>query len=232
MAQAAALDDVAGAWLEAAERLKAVFAHTSDEDVRSATLQELVRQLGGIGYPGFLKILLIVADSNDRWARRELARVLGGCLQRVDLPAGELTSWGAASMWSGQESIPAAELRGEQGLGVGPRRRFGPLEYLTVWYCQRTQRPYLSESAYREAMESLIGLLNEDERARTLYPLKLENDLAAGLDGAYTQRVRMRLQALTRAWQQGRSPAAIVDAALDAQATTRASERNLWVGDH
>jgi hypothetical protein len=96
-------------------------------------------------------------------------------------------------------------------LGVAPRRQLDPLEYLTVWFSQRTHRPYLGELSYRECVTKLLGLFNTSAVARLWYPLKIEADLA-GIEGAFTRQTRRRLAVIAAGWKQG-EPAAVIAAA-------------------
>lgn len=205
----APLAAAAESWREAAARLAEGLHHSPDDETRLAVLKRVCRRFGYLGYPGFLKLMLIVADSDNTPAKRDLAAALALALKRHDLPTGQLTSWGTTDLWKASgdntRAISASVLNG-QHLGVAPRRSFGPLEYLTVWYCQRTQRPYLSDDGYYAAVVKLITLLNHSSEAQELYPLKIESDLSTEPEGAYTRQTRSRLGTLAGAWRRGESP--------------------------
>lgn len=209
--------EVSAVWREAAARLATAIAWTDDQEVKVALLRRLARQLGHIGYPGFLKLLLIIAESDDARAKRGLAETIAFSLNCQDVPGGQLTSWGASQIWSSQQTLSAEMLPGN-AMGVAPRRQFGPIEYLTVWHGQRTQRPYLGEGLYRDALSRLIDLIDHSPEARRLYPVKIESDLAAGVEGAYTRRTRERLSTLAQAWRQGHDPETIAGLAVAAGA--------------
>jgi hypothetical protein len=217
---------LAGAWREAATRLVLGLRGAGGDELRLAILKRLVRRFGEHGYPGFIKLLLIVAESSDSQAKRQLAQSIALGLKRGELPSGQLTSWGATSLWSSGQPLRAG-LLSNSALRAAPRRSLGPIEYLTVWYCQSTQRPYLSEARYREALTRLIELLNHSTEAQQLYPLKLEADIAAGLEGAFTRLTRERLAALAAEWKKNAVPDEIATAALAAGASD-ASQRQ-WV---
>jgi hypothetical protein len=205
--------DLALPWRESAARIVQFLAETGDEDLCLAVLKQLARRFGDQGYPGFLKLLLIVAESGNSAAQRRLADIIALGLRRGDAPSGVLTSWGATRFWSTQQPLRAGMLPGNI-VGVAPRRQLDPLAYLTVWYSQRTHRPYLTEDTYRACMTRLIELFNSSPTARQWYPLKIEADLA-GIEGAFTRLTRERLGILVEAWKQGQPPAAIAAAAAE-----------------
>jgi len=163
----------------------------------------------------FLRLLGVVAESDDTRAQRLLADTIGTALRRMDLPGGALSSWGATRLPDSTAPVSASAFSG-QFFGGTPRRLLGPVEYLTVWHLQRTQRTALSATTFRTSLSRLIALLNQSEDARTLYPQKLAVDAQNELEGAYTRATRERLAAIAAAWKAGRTPDEIAQAALDA----------------
>jgi hypothetical protein len=200
-------------WRESAERLTEFLEVTSDEERCLAVLNLLCRWFGDHGYPGFLKLLLIIGESGSNVAKQRLAEAVALGLRRGDVPSGALTSWGATRFWTVQQPLRAGMLPGNS-MGVAPRRQLDPLAYLTVWFCQRTHRPYLSESTYRACVATLVDLFNNSRAARQLYPLKIEADLS-GIEGAFTRQTRQRLGALAESWQQGLPVAGVASAATE-----------------
>jgi hypothetical protein len=188
-------------WRESAARLAAFLESTPEEESGLTVLKQLCRRFGDHGYPGFLKLLLIVSESSNSLGKQRLADALALGLRRGDVPSGVLTSWGATRFWALRQPLRSGMLPGNF-MGVAPRRQLDPLAYLTVWFCQRTQRPYLSESTYRGALERLVDLCNCSQAARQLYPLKIEADLS-GIEGAFTHQTRQRLAALAESWKNG-----------------------------
>lgn len=209
--------DLGAPWRESGARLALVLESSPDEERSLAVLKHLNGRFGDNGYPAFLKLMLIVAESTNAEAQRRLAAAIALGLRRGDTPSGVLTSWGATRFWSTREPLRAGMLPGNL-LGMAPRRMLDPLEYLTVWFSQRTHRPYLSETAYRECLERLIGLFNCSGAARQWYPLKIEADVA-GIEGAFTRQTRARLTLLAEAWKDGQSPGAIAALAAESLAT-------------
>ena len=199
----------------AADRLVSALAAHSDPEYRLTVLKRLSRRLGEEYYPMFLRLLGVVAESNDERAKRLLAETLGVALRRMDLPGGALSSWGATGLPDNAGPIPAGALSGHF-FGATPRRLLGPVEYLAVWHLQRTQRTRLGAESFRTSLERLVDLLNHSEEARTLYPQKLAADAQNELEGAYTRATRERLAAVAAAWKAGRTPAEVAQAALDA----------------
>jgi hypothetical protein len=208
----ACADKLAAPWRESAARLAQFLESTSEQEVCLTTLKHLCRRFGDHGYPGFLKLLLVIAESERCEAQRRLADAMALGLRRGDLPSGVLTSWGATRFWSSQTPLRAGMLPGN-ALGVAPRRQLDPLEYLTVWFSQPTHRRYLGEWTYRQCLARLIDLFNMSDVARHWYPLKIEADLA-GIEGAFTRQTRQRLAALADAWKQG-LPVPLIVAAAD-----------------
>jgi hypothetical protein len=209
--------DLGAPWLESGARLALALESSADEERGLAVLKALNGRFGDTGYPAFLKLLLIVAESANTEAKRRLADAIALGLRRGDAPSGVLTSWGATRFWSAREPLRAGMLPGNL-LGVAPRRMLDPIEYLTVWYSQRTHRPYLSESAYRDCLTRLIELCNCSRAAREWYPLKIEADLA-GIEGAFTRQTRQRLALLAEGWKNGQSPNAVAELAAESLAT-------------
>lgn len=209
----------------AADRLVSALAAHSDPEYRLAVLKRLVRRLGEERYPLFLRILGVVAESDDARAQRLLAETFGTALRRMDLPGGALSSWGATRLPDQAAPVAASAFSG-QFFGATPRRLLGPVEYLTVWHLQRTQRTALSAATFRTSLARMIALLNRSDDARALYPQKLAADAQNELEGAYTRVTRERLAAIAAAWKAGRSPEDVAQAALDASAAD--TPRN-WV---
>lgn len=209
----------------AADRLVSALAAHSDPEYRLTVLKRLVRRLGEERYPLFLRILGVVAESDDTRAQKLLADTFGTALRRMDLPGGALSSWGATRLPDPGAPVAASAFSG-QFFGATPRRLLGPVEYLTVWHLQRTQRTALSAATFRTALSRMIALLNRSDDARALYPQKLAADAQNELEGAYTRATRERLAAIAAAWKAGRSPDEVAQAALDA--STADAPRN-WV---
>lgn len=202
----------------AADRLVAALAAHADPEYRLTVLKRVVRRLGEERYPVFLRLLGVVAESDDSHAQRLLAETFGTALRRMDLPSGALSSWGAARLPDTTGPVDASAFSG-QFFGGTPRRMLGPVEYLTVWHLQRTQRTALSAETFRTSLSRLIALLNRSDDARTLYPQKLASDARSELEGAYTRATRERLAAIAVAWNAGLTPDQIAQAALDATAS-------------
>jgi hypothetical protein len=200
-------------WRESAARLTQLLERGADDELCLAVLKQLNRRFGEQGYPGFLKLLLIVAESGHGAAQQRLADCMALGLRRGDAPSGVLTSWGATRFWSTQTPLRAGMLPGNI-VGVAPRRQLDPVEYLTVWFSQRTHRPYLGELTYRESLTRLLGLFDTSTVARLWYPLKIEADLA-GIEGAFTRQTRKRLAVIAAGWKQGQPAGSIAAAAAD-----------------
>jgi hypothetical protein len=200
---------------DAAARLVAALAAHDDAEYRLAVLKRLSRRLGEDHYPMFLRLLAVVAESDDAEAKRLLADTVATALRRSDLPGGALSSWGATRLPENVTGMSAGALSGGF-FGSSPRRMLGPVEYLVVWHLQRTQRTSLGADTFRRHLALLIGLLNHSAEAATLYPQKLAADAQNELEGAYTRATRDRLAAIARAWQAGLAPDAVAQAAIDA----------------
>lgn len=199
---------------DAAGRLVDALAAHEDPEYRLAVLKRLSRRLGEDGYPMFLRLLAVVAESDGDDARRLLADTVAVALRRADLPGGALSSWGATGL-PDVTGMSAGALSG-QFFGASPRRMLGPVEYLLVWHLQRTQRTALGADTFRRQLALLVDLLNRSPEARRLYPQKLAADAQNELEGAYTRATRARMAAIAAAWQAGRSPDEVAQAALDA----------------
>jgi hypothetical protein len=198
----------------AADRLVSALSAHADPEYRLAVLKRLARRLGEEQYPLFLRIVGVVAESDDARAQRLLAETFGVALRRMDLPGGALSSWGATGLPRHGAPVAASALSGHF-FGAAPRRMLGPVEYLVVWHLQRTQRTALSADGFRSSLARMIGMLNRSDEARTLYPQKLAADAQNELEGAYTRATRDRLAAIAAAWAAGEPPERVADAAVD-----------------
>lgn len=194
----------------AAARLLAVLARHDDDEYRLAVLRRLARKLGEERYPLFLRVLTVVAESDDEEAKRLLATTFAAALRRMDMPGGALSSWGATRLPE-TGALNVNVLSGQ--FFSTPRRLLGPLEYLTVWHLQHTQRVALGAARYRDTLAKLIALFNLSDEARNLYPQKLAADAESELEGAYTRATRDSLAAIANAWKSGAAPEQIAAAA-------------------
>lgn len=194
--------------LESTRRLIGALQQENAGERRLTLAKRIVRQLGDEAYPVFLKMLLIVAESEDSAAKQVVVDLLASAAQRMDLPSGQLSSWGSSSRSDGGE--PAS------GRGSMNRRRLlGPIEYLTVWYCQQTQRPMLEEHLYADALGKLLTLFELSPPLRKLYTVKLDADAGNELEGTYTRDTRDTLSRIARHWRKPDStPDQVVRAAL------------------
>ena len=198
-----------------AARLVALLAAHEDDEYRMTVLRRLARRLGEDRYPLFLRLLTVVAESDDEHAKQLLADTFGTALRRMDIPGGALSSWGATRL----PDAGALDFNALSGQFFSSSRRLlGPVEYLTVWHLQRTQRMVLGAETYRRTLASLVDLLNHSEEARRLYPQKLAADAVNQLEGAYTRVTRDSLAAIASAWQSGRTPEQVAEAAIGAGA--------------
>ncbi|NII72549.1 hypothetical protein FHW84_001115 [Dyella sp. SG562] len=199
----AQLQPLAAPLLETARRLIGALQQEPSVEMRLALAKRVVRQLGDDAYPVFLKILLIVAESEDTAAKQLVADLLAAAARRMDLPSGPLSAWGGSS--------------GEgAGMNAHTRRRLlGPIEYLTVWHCQQTQRPMLEEALYADAVRKLLALFDLNPELRELYAGKLGSDAGGELEGTYTRDTRDILSRMAQRWRKPQStPDEVVRAAL------------------
>ncbi|MBE1161411.1 hypothetical protein [Dyella acidiphila] len=193
----AQLQSLAEPLLETTRRLVHALQQEPSTELRLALAKRIVRQLGDEAYPVFLKMLLIVAESEDAAAKQCVADLLAAAAQRMDLPAGQLSAWGSSYG------------------SVQRRRLLGPIEYLTVWYCQQTQRPMLDKALYADAMRKLLALFELNPQLRAHYAGKLEAEVGSELEGTYTRETRDILGRLAQRWRQaGSTPDDVVQAAI------------------
>ena len=209
-----------------AGRLVGALKARDDEQYRLALLRRVAGRSGTDAFPLFVKLLIIIAESRDQPAQRLVARTLAIALKRMDLPSGELTSWGGSRLPESSAPMTASALSGFF-LGGAPKRKLGPIEYLTVWHCQRTQRDVLSADTYRYAIAQLVSLVNVDAEARRLYTAKLTADAGNELEGVYTRDTRRCLNAIAAAWAGGHTPESVARAATDHR--TAAGAREGWL---
>ncbi|RUL70874.1 hypothetical protein [Dyella choica] len=203
------LQTLAEPLLETTRRLVGALQQESSMELRLALAKRLVRQLGDEAYPIFLKMLLIIAESEDAAAKQCVADLLAAAAQRMDLPSGQLSAWGS-SCRSTAEDTPCCT----QG-SMNRRRLLGPIEYLTVWYCQQTQRQMLELALYTDAMRKLLTLFELNPQLRMFYASKLGADAGTELEGTYTRDTRDILVRLAQRWQQADStPEEVVQAAI------------------
>jgi hypothetical protein len=212
-----------------AGKLSSALIFNRDEDFRLALLKRVSRKLGeDHGYPTFIKLLTTISESSDENAKRAVATTLGIGLRRNDLPGGTLTAWGASRMWHAGTQISGA-LSGQLFGSSAPSRSFAPIEYLTAWLGQGTQRIRLGDDAYANSLSQLIDLINFDADARSLYPQKLEADTQIELEGVYMRGTRDRLAAIASAWKSGMTSTQIASAALAAGSGQKGQVPQNWV---
>lgn len=204
MSTVAALPD-ARALQAAAGRLVGSLRAHDDIEYRQSLLRRLVRRLGDDDYPLFIRLLCMVEECGDDEARATLAETFGIALRRADLPSGALSSWGAAALPGSQQTVSASAMSG-RFFGAAPQRLLGPIEYLTVWSLQSTQRIELGAAAYRHALSRIISLMNCSALARDLYPQKLAADAQNQIEGAFSRSTRERLRTIADAWRAGCPP--------------------------
>jgi len=193
---------------EVAARLAGALHGGRSVEYRLGLLKRLARRLGEDAYPVFLKLLSIIAESDDDVAKTAIAEALVVALNRMDLPSGQLTSWGGSHLRSGgAEATDGASPM--PSTSTTPRRQLGPIEFLTAWYAQRTQLPQLDEKHYTQTLSLLIELCNHSPELRRLYPAKLVADSRNELEGAYTRVTRDALATIAQAWNSDATPAEI-----------------------
>jgi hypothetical protein len=212
---------------ESAARLAAVLRAEPSAEYRLGVLKRLARRLGENAYPVFLKLLAVIAESDDEVAKQAIADSLVVALKRMDLPSGQLTSWGGSHMWQKDAPVQAGTFN-ETRQSNTPRRQLGPIEFLTAWYAQRTQLPQLDESRYAQVLTLLIELCNRNAELRRLYSAKLVADSRNELEGAYTRITCDALAAIAQAWMNEASPADIAHAATGHRALAPGVPRG-WV---
>jgi hypothetical protein len=205
-------------WRAMAGRLCQCLRQINDNLLRLQVLNALVKKLGVDAYPALIKLLLIVSESSDQQTRARLAETLGFAARRSDLPKGALNAWGLGSymgtaMEAGLPPVDAASLMRRYQAGSATRG-LGPIEYLTVWHCQKTQRPYLSDHLYQSSLIKIIDLMDADSMAARHYAEAILQDLETQVEGAFTRQTRLRLRSLANAWLEGGKPEAVARAAM------------------
>jgi len=192
--------------LSAARALMHSLAACGDVELRVAVLKRVARCLGDANYPVFIKLLTVVGDSDDRMAKRLLADTLAFAMMRGDVPSGSLTGWGSAGSWAASASgaLPASSF-----LRVVPRRQFDPIEYLTAWFSQSTDRVRLRREIYECALTALVKLFDVHPAGARSYQSKLKADAANQPEGTFAEATRMRLFEIASDWERGAEPGAI-----------------------
>ena len=200
--------------LVGANRLIAALSAHDDSEYRLAVLKRLARRLGDESYPKFLRLLDVIAESDDISAQTVLADTLAAGLYRMDMPGGALSSWGASNIVT--PDLPF-EIAGaySNAFFSRPQRLLGPIEYLIVWHLQQTQRTPLSRDTFLATLTRLVKLINLNETGRKLYPQKLAADAQNELEGTFTRATRERFAAVAAVWKKGLTPEEIAHAALD-----------------
>lgn len=205
-------------WLGIAQRLSESMIQVDDEAHRLCVLKALVRRLGVDAYPALIKLLIIVSESTDTQVRARLAQTLGYAAQCGDLPKGELNAWGLSRYVANEiaaQPVDAGSLMRHYWAGSATRG-LGPIEYLTVWHSQKTQRPYLSDNVYLDSLGKIIALINADSQAAKRYADAILLDLETRPEGAFTRQTRLRLSSLATTWLGGAAPLDIAQAGFEA----------------
>jgi len=176
----------------------------SSADLRAAVLNRVAKQLGDEWYPAFIKIACVIGESDDESAKRLLADSLAHAMKKGDLPSGSLTSWGVSGDW-----IPTPAGVPRSFFRSAPRRSLGPIEYLSSWHSQSTNRAPLSDDVYRTSLTGLLRLFNASPAAARVYQIKLQADSVNELEGTFTAITRARLSTISSLWSEGVQPAEI-----------------------
>jgi hypothetical protein len=177
--------------------LEALAAHACS-DARAAIVNRVARRLGDEWYPAFLKMICVVAESDDPTAKQLLASTLAHAMRKGELPSGSLTSWGVGADWlAAPAGVPGSFFRS------APRRQLGPIEYVTSWHSQSTNRAPLSDSVYRHTLSRILQLFEACPDAARAYQAKLAADAMNALEGTYTEMTRSRLAAIAQLWSEG-----------------------------
>jgi hypothetical protein len=74
----------------------------------------------------------------------------------------------------------------------------------------------LERGQFSRALESLLGLVATNPRARQLYARKLQEDAQDPLGGSWSSEARVALDALAASWSSDADSAKVVTAFLDA----------------
>jgi hypothetical protein len=189
--------------LGSARALLQALANNPAPEARASILNRVAKRLGDEWYPAFIKIACVIGESDDEPAKRLLADTLAYAMKKGDLPSGSLTSWGVSVDWPANNlaaSLPGSFFR------AAPRRNLGPIEYLSSWHSQSTNRTPLSDDVYRTALTSLLQLFNASPAAAGVYQSKLQTDSVIGLEGTYTTITRQRLATIAALWAEAVSP--------------------------
>ena len=165
------------------------------EEQGCQVISRFVGRLGEQGFPGFIKVLLVISESADEVLKVRLARCMALLIKQHNIPKGKLSAWGSSLFWNQSDSSSFSIRQ----LGFTPKREYGPIEYLTVWFSQKTHRPYLTGDLFQDCLFKLLQLFAHGE-ARLVYLEYLAVDLASASDGAYSRITRQRLQRLLDEW--------------------------------
>ena len=192
--------------MEKVRRLITLLERIEDIELLANLLSRLTHKKNGLSYIEFLGFLILVSEHQNRSLHVRLAESLNLAMHNSNFPTGELSAWGAGSAWH-EFSGPGFSAH---QLAMIPKRRYGILEFLTVWYGQKTQKTYLSGSLYRFALIRLLYLFDASPTLRERYCQHLLLVVETGFDGAYSKASRARLRVLANSWQQRLAPDEIV----------------------
>jgi len=202
--------------LQITSRFSRALAQTPSLEKRAELTSFVVLSLGEHGYPAFIKILLILSESKDIQAKARINEVLVYLLDTNSLPSGQLSAWGASLFWGAQDKVGSGQSFTVRQLSSSstPIRKYGPIEYLTVWYSQKTHRPYLTDEIFRNALETLFNLFT-DTAITQKYSAYLDTELNTAAMGAYSNITRQRLSNLAIGWRKGLTSKELVDIAVE-----------------
>lgn len=187
--------------LGSARALVEALARYASSDMRASILNRVARHLGDEWYPVFIKIACVIGESQDEAAKRLVADSLAYAMKKGDLPSGSLTSWGVSGNWMAAPSgVPQSYFR------AAPRRSLGPIEYLSSWHSQSTNRAPLSDDVYRTSLASLLHLFNASPAAARIYQIKLQSDSMHEIEGTFTAITRARLAMIAELWAAAARP--------------------------
>lgn len=195
--------------VEAARSLLQLLRAAATPDDRVAIVNRVAHRIGDHLFPAFIKLIVTVGESRDAEAQRLLAETFADAIHRGDVPSGTLSSWGIPAAWA-----PHPSLANTASFGGATRRNLDPIEFLTAWHSQVTDRPALRDAIFARALLALLRVFSSVPKAATLFQMKLRSDCVNQPAGTFTDVTRARLTALADAWANAAPIEAIVQQAI------------------
>jgi len=173
-------------WITASHELANQLQQLTDMDSRVELLETLCTRLGSDMYPAFLQLLFFVEHHTSAKVQKQITDTLAYAIGTGRLPSGTFPAWGST--------------RSRTSSPYSTTRALGPIEFLCAWYAQPTNLPPLNDTAFDEALSTILRLVDSNRTTRKMYCYNLNMDAINDSIGMFSSATRTGIAKLAKAW--------------------------------